>query len=226
MSITSINHQPTTNNYNTKCILCGNPDLVLYYKNSKRDFLECSICGLVFVPENQHLNSSDELKRYNTHQNNPQDKRYRNFLNRIFRPMNDLISPGSKGLDFGSGPGPTLSLMFSECGHEMNIYDHYFANDSSVFEKKYDFITATEVVEHLFDPLSELDLLWSCLKHGAYLGIMTSLLKDKDSFPKWYYKDDETHVTFFSKKTFQWLQKKWNSSLNFVSESVIIYKKP
>ncbi|MCP4180566.1 MAG: class I SAM-dependent methyltransferase [bacterium] len=226
MSITTISQQLSTNSSNVNCILCGSSDLALFYKNTKRDFLLCHVCGLIFVPECQRLNSNEEFKRYNYHQNNPDDKGYRNFLNKIFEPMNDLILPCSKGLDFGSGPGPTLSLMFSEAGHEMNIYDHYFDNDRSVFEKKYDFITATEVVEHLFDPLGELDHLWSCLKHGGYLGIMTNLVKEKNSFPKWYYKDDETHVTFFTKKTFQWLQTKWDSSLNFVRDDVIIFKKP
>ncbi|HJO94335.1 MAG TPA: class I SAM-dependent methyltransferase [Victivallales bacterium] len=226
MNITTVNQQSAVSYSNEKCILCGSSGLSLFYQNAKRDFLLCPECDLVFVPENQRLNSKEEFRRYNFHQNNPEDEGYRKFLNRIFKPMNDLIYPGSKGLDFGSGPGPVLSLMFSEVGHDMNIYDHYFNNDRSVFKKKYDFITATEVVEHLFDPLKELELLWFCLNQGGYLGIMTNLVKDQESFPKWYYKDDETHVTFFSENTFLWLQKKWNSSVSFVSENVIIFEKP
>jgi len=51
--------------------------------------------------------------------NSPDDPRYRAFLSRLFIPLNERIAPESCGLDFGSGPGPTLSVMFEEQGHTM-----------------------------------------------------------------------------------------------------------
>ena len=45
------------------------------------------------------------------HNNNPYDSEYRKFLSKIIEPLIDKIIPGAKGLDYGSGPGPTLSLM-------------------------------------------------------------------------------------------------------------------
>jgi SAM-dependent methyltransferase len=179
----------------------------------------------VFVPSYQHLTAEEEIRRYDLHQNNPDDPRYKKFLERLFIPMNSRLSEKSSGLDFGSGPGPTLHRMFMDCGHDMNIYDCFYADNLSVFENTYDFITATEVVEHLFNPQKELERLWSCLKPGGYLGIMTGLVEGREAFTKWYYKNDKTHVAFFSKKTFEWLRKKWEASLELIENGVVIFRK-
>jgi hypothetical protein len=196
-----------------------------FFEDNLRTYLWCSVCDLVFVPSYQRLSAEEELKRYNLHQNSPNDKKYKKFLSRLFKPLNDKLSPRSCGLDFGSGPGPTLHRMFMDCGHEMTIYDCFYADDQSVFTLTYDFITATEVVEHLFNPQKELDRLWLCLKPGGFIGIMTGLVESKEAFKNWYYKKDETHVAFYSEKTFKWLQKKWKASLEFMENGVVIFQK-
>ncbi|MEX2572679.1 MAG: methyltransferase domain-containing protein, partial [Balneolaceae bacterium] len=110
----------------------------------QRDYYQCDVCKLVFVPPGQRLAPETELKRYQLHENDPDDPRYRKFLSRLFIPMNERIKPASKGLDFGSGPGPTLSVMFEEAGHAVRLFDIFFENDPSVFEEEYDFITSSE----------------------------------------------------------------------------------
>lgn len=57
--------------------------------------------------------------------------------------------------------------MFEEAGHEMAIFDKFYAPDSKVFRKRYDFITATEVLEHLKKPKVELNRLWALLPPGG-----------------------------------------------------------
>ncbi len=207
------------------CILCGKPEVSFFFEDKLRKYLWCEVCDLVFVPSYQRLSAEEELKRYDQHQNSPDDQRYRNFLDRLFKPLNDRLLPGSYGLDFGSGPGPTLHLMFMEHGHAMHIYDCFYADDQSVFEQTYDFITATEVVEHLFNPQWELDRLWSCLKPGGLLGMMTGIVENKAAFKNWYYKKDETHVAFYSKKTFEWLRQKWQASWEVIGNGVVIFRK-
>jgi len=197
----------------------------MFYQDSHRDYFRCQICNLVFVPSAQFLSAEDEKARYDLHQNSPDDQDYRRFLSRIFIPMQELLAPGSRGLDFGSGPGPTLSKMFEEVGHSMAIYDHFYARNSSVLEKQYDFITATEVVEHLHNPKKELDRLWACLKPGARLGIMTKLALDREAFARWHYKNDPTHVCFFSRLTFEWLAAQWQAELTFADKDVILFHK-
>jgi len=210
---------------NYKCILCNQYSVSNYYEDKNRSYLYCSECKLVFVPKEYRLSSYEELFRYNLHQNNPNDANYRNFLSRLFLPLNALISSGSQGLDFGSGPGPTLSIMLNEAGHNCINFDYYYANNPDVFNHKYDFITASEVVEHLFNPRDELFRLWNCLKPGGVLGIMTKQVRDKKSFEKWHYKNDLTHVSFFSRESFSWLKEQWNSSLDFINKDVVIFQK-
>ena len=177
------------------------------------------------MPERQFISEADEKAHYDTHQNNPQDADYRKFLNRLLAPLKDKLAPGACGLDFGAGPGPTLSIMLEELGFPMNIYDIFYANDPSVLQQQYDFITISETVEHLHNPGKELQRLWTLLKPGGLLGIMTQLITDETLFPNWYYKRDPTHVCFYSRPTFHWLAKQWQASLEFAAKDVILIHK-
>jgi SAM-dependent methyltransferase len=210
------------------CPLCHAEDIqATYHRDSNRDYHLCSICHLVFVPPDQFLSPQQERDQYDLHQNSPDDQGYRKFLSRLFLPMQERLSPGSHGLDFGSGPGPTLSVMFQEVGHTMALYDYFYARDLSVFTHQYDFITATEVLEHLHHPPKELNRLWKLLKPGGTLGIMTKLTPTRESFPDWHYKNDPTHVCFYSPSTFKWLAARWDSNLMFVNQDVMLFiKKP
>ncbi|MDP8262434.1 MAG: methyltransferase domain-containing protein [Candidatus Ancaeobacter aquaticus] len=209
----------------TFCSLCNSERAALFYQDNDREYLHCENCNLVFVPPQYFLSPEEEKIRYDLHENSPDDNGYRDFLGRLFVPLNKLLSPKSSGLDFGSGPGPTLSVMFEEHGHTMGIFDSFFANNEDVFNRKYDFITATEVFEHLHNPIGELDRLWSCLKSGGYLGVMTKLVIDKERFEKWHYKDDLTHVSFYSQETFEWLARYLNATISFFENDVIIFRK-
>jgi hypothetical protein len=179
----------------------------------------------VFVPPAQHLTSSEEKARYDLHRNSPNDTGYRAFLNRIFIPLQQRLAPGSSGLDFGSGPSPTLSLLFTAAGHSMAIFDRFYEPDPRAFVRRYDFITATEVVEHLRQPKKELDLLWSCLEPGGWLGIMTRPAVEREKFSTWHYKNDRTHVCFFSEATFSWLALQWHADLFCVGPDVVLFQK-
>jgi len=115
--------------------------------------------------------------------------------------------------------------MFEELGHQVSIYDVFYAPDMVVFNKQYDFISSSEVVEHLHKPNEVLHLLWAALKPGGLLGIMTALVNEDTDFKSWYYARDPTHVIFFSTQTFEWLANEWGASLSFVGESVILLEK-
>ncbi|MCP4168725.1 MAG: class I SAM-dependent methyltransferase [Chloroflexi bacterium] len=210
---------------NDGCPLCGSDGANSFHQDRHRTYWQCLICRLVYVPPAQFLSAEDEKAEYDLHQNSPADYGYRRFLGRLFMPMQARLPPGSHGLDFGSGPGPTLSVMFEEVGHSMAIYDRVYANDPEVFRRQYDFISATEVVEHLHDPQFELDRLWSCLKRGATLGIMTKLVLDREAFAGWHYKNDFTHICFYSQPTFEWLAERWQAKLTFVGNDVILLEK-
>ena len=215
---------------NILCVLCGSGDTEWIYKDDTRlvdirDYFLCNGCSLIFVPPGQLLSSEEELSRYELHENDPDDPGYRKFLGRMFKPLILKLPENSYGLDFGSGPGPTLNLMFEEAGHTMRIYDPFFAKNPSVFDDQYDFITTTETAEHLHDPLMELGRLWNCLKQGGLLGVMTNRWTTVEKFKDWHYKNDDTHVIFFHEDTFRWLQKRWNAKLEIYERDVVIFEK-
>ena len=187
--------------------------------------MKCSNCDFVFVPKIYHLSEKDEKARYDSHNNDSADDRYRNFLSQLLSPLQEKIPKNASGLDFGSGPGPTLSLMLKECGHSIELFDKFYAKNDVVFEKQYDFITASEVVEHLRQPMVELNRLMNILKSNGILAIMTQILTSQVDFSQWYYKNDPSHIGFFSVKALNYLSKKWQAELYVISERVVIFKK-
>jgi len=210
---------------NPPCPLCSNESPLHFHKDASRDYLICSVCDLTFAHPRSWLSRDEEFKRYEFHQNDVMDSGYRKFLQKLCTPMLERITPASQGLDFGSGPGPLLKLMLEEHGHKVSLFDTFYAPDITVFNSSYDFITASEVVEHLHHPLIALDRLWSCLHPGGYLGLMTSMRVAGMSFLSWHYILDETHVIFFSPQTMIWLASHWGAALEIISDSVVIFQK-
>lgn len=207
------------------CPLCTCTGADLFHSDPNRSYFRCAVCQLVFVHPDHFLSPTEERKRYDLHQNDLHDPRYRAFLSRLFTPMNQRIAPGSHGLDFGSGPGPLLKLMFEEQGHSMALYDPFYAPDRKVLNDQYDFITASEVVEHLHQPRKVLFQLWSSLKSSGSFGIMTSLHTADIDFAAWHYIRDDTHVVFFAPETMAWLSEKWHATIEMVEPNVVIFKK-
>jgi len=76
--------------------------------------------------------------------------------------------------------------------------------------KSYDFVTSTEVLEHLREPREELQRLTRMLRPNGYLGIMTKLLPPFEKFADWHYKRDLTHICFYSESTFEWVAAYWD----------------
>lgn len=207
------------------CPLCENSHIQHYYEDKRRTYLQCSLCDLVFVKPEQRLDTIAEKAQYDMHENDPNDEGYRRFLSRMATPILERVSPNSDGLDFGCGPGPTLSLMLEEKGHTMKLYDLYYYPDQSVLAKQYDFVTSTEVIEHLYSP----NVVWqqwlNLVKPGGWLGLMTKMVIDAEAFATWHYKNDVTHVCFYSRKTFQFLAERDSLELEFVGNDVILLRK-
>jgi SAM-dependent methyltransferase len=209
-----------------QCPLCHTDDAPLFHEDARRTYHRCGTCRLVFVPPQYFLPRDQERAHYDLHENDPADERYRAFLDRLCSPLLQRIAPGSGGLDFGSGPGPTLSVMLQEAGHRVDLFDPAYADNSAVFEKRYDFITASEVVEHLHDPAGWLQRLWDCLRPGGVLGVMTKLVSDPAAFADWHYIRDPTHVCFFSTQTFEWLADRWTARHEQVAADVTLLTRP
>lgn len=211
------------------CPLCDSIKTSLFHKDSKRPYNQCSQCELIFVPKQFHLNSRDEKAIYDEHQNSPLDQGYRTFLNRLVEPLRQALRHfnfplNAKGLDFGSGPGPTLSVILEEQGYDMAIYDIFYANRPEVLKQRYDFITSTEVWEHLSEPNNVIQTLFDLGKEKHILGIMTKRIPQTD-FPNWHYIKDPTHVTFFTENTLKYIAKKYDYELLLPANDTAIFIK-
>ena len=207
------------------CPLCGSPEISEFHRDKKRTYLHCSNCALVFVPSAFHVSPMDEKSIYDLHENDLYDPGYRRFLSRLCTPLLSRLNPSGSGLDFGCGPGPALACMLQEVGHTMDLYDLYYHNNPEVFDRGYDFICATEVLEHLKEPYMEIRRLLNCLSSGGILAVMTKLVIDRNAFSRWHYIQDSTHITFFSKKTFEFLADHFDCTLDFIDKDVIFLQK-
>ena len=214
-----------SNKLTDSCPLCHTSKSSAFYSDKRRDYWQCDCCSLVFVPTAQRLPAAEEKAIYDLH-NNSDDAGYRRFLNRLAEPLLVRLPKTAEGLDFGCGPGPVLAKMLEEAGHRVSLYDHFYAPEAERLQRQYDFIVATEVVEHLFQPGEELQRLWRCLRPGGWLGLMTKLVIDREAFSRWHYKNDPTHVCFFSRASFQWWAEQNAAQLTFIGNDVILLQKP
>ncbi len=208
------------------CPLCSDKALRWYQdRKGPRAYNRCRLCDLVFLDPSQRMDPGLEKARYEHHNNDPQDLDYRNFLAPVVNAVLPFIDKGANGLDFGSGPGPTLSVMFEEKGYKMNVYDPYFAPDKLVLMSNYDFITCTEVIEHVYEPSKTFALFNKLLNNNGVIAIMTENLCRPEEFSNWWYRKDETHVSFYSRSTFEWLGSYFHWTAHYVGSRITLFHK-
>ncbi len=203
------------------CPLCG-AKTDRFYADKKREYYLCDQCLLVHVPSQFHLTDCLEKAEYDKHENSFEDDGYRKFLSRMLLPITQIVDVESAGLDFGCGPQPVLADMFTRQGYSMSVYDKYYFPDQEVLRNTYDFIVATEVVEHLAQPQQVLNRIRSCINSGGILGVMTKRWLDRDKFIHWHYKNDPTHISFYHEKTFEFIADVWGVNLQIVGADVIL----
>ncbi len=206
------------------CPLCGGSESEPFHEDRRRPYLRCGQCALVFVPPAYYLCREAERAEYDLHRNRVDDEGYRAFLSRLAQPLAARLGAPARGLDFGCGPAPALACLLRDAGHQVSLYDSFYLPDQSCLQGKYDFICATEVVEHLHRPGHELAMLWSMLAPGGWLGIMTKLVRDRPAFAGWHYKNDPTHVCFFSEQTWHWWARGQGADLEIIGADVILLR--
>lgn len=208
------------------CPLCYQRDITYFFKDKRRQYLHCNCCELVFADPLTLLSAEEELAQYQLHQNDLNDDGYRRFLSRLASPLlTALPATAVKGLDFGCGPGPLLALMLTEAGHQMAVWDPFFANDPAVLQQQYDFISCSEAIEHFVRPAEEWALWLTMLAPGGILAIMTKRYTSLEAFAQWHYKNDPTHVSFFSKQTFIFLAQRDGFRISFPADDVVLLQR-
>jgi hypothetical protein len=114
--------------------------------------------------------------------------------------------------------------MLTEAGLRVHLYDPFYAPDPAVWTRRYDFIAASEVIEHLYHPRAELHRLFSVLAPGGYLAVMTRWVGDDAAFLRSRYIRDPTHVCFYSAATCRWIASRWQTTLELPDTDVALFR--
>lgn len=195
------------------CPLCGSSlaenaeEWPAAVKGGRVRYFHCRHCDLVFLDPGLRPTAAEEKERYLEHNNSPADEGYvrylRGFAEEALLPF---VGPPADLLDFGSGPVPVFSQILSGLGFTVDIYDAVFAPDLQWQDNRYDAVTAVEVVEHLFEPMAEFRRILNVVNPGGYFVLRTLLhYSDRDRFAGWWYRQDSTHVSFYSPRSFEFL---------------------
>ena len=209
-----------------RCIVCELSTCVSFLSVDERDYWRCPECLATFVDPSQLPSAEIELAQYKLHRNDPNDAGYRVFLDRVAQPLLSRLSAGSRGLDFGCGPGPVLAAMLGDAGHVVALFDPFFYPDPEVLNDTYDFITCTEVAEHFHRPAQAFNQLDGMLKPGGWLAVMTTLQVDDAGFANWHYRRDPTHVVFYRQVTLQTIARRFGWDYVYAGQNASLMFKP
>jgi 2-polyprenyl-3-methyl-5-hydroxy-6-metoxy-1,4-benzoquinol methylase len=205
------------------CPLC-NSTATLFCDKPKHLFYKCKTCEGIFRPKHTFLTAEGEKEHYEKHNNDVFDERYQAFVSPIVEAVLHDFSSEAKGLDFGSGTGPVIAKMLIDKGYQVKNYDLFFANEPSLLNEKYNYVSCCEVMEHFHQPYKEFELLKSLLLPNGKLYCKTEVYTNQKPFENWYYKDDFTHVFIYQPKTLEWIKEEFGFSNLIIKEKLIVFE--
>jgi hypothetical protein len=198
-----------------RCSLCGYETRRIADPRSGRSYHRCRRCDLIGLDAPFLPSEEAERSRYLLHTNSEHDSGYVRFLSEFVEeavmPASLTVAARSGGhplrmLDFGSGPVPVLASMLGGRGFEVAVYDPYFAPDRSALSGAYDMVVMHEVIEHIAEAGPLLVAAAGLIASGGALVVRSRLHPASDGeFLAWWYREDETHIRFYSTRTFQWI---------------------
>lgn len=209
-----------------ECTVCEHSLLACFREVGGRMYLRCPHCEATIMAQKDWLAPDQERAVYELHDNDSTDSGYRAFLDKLALPLLERIPAGAQGLDFGCGPGPALADMLDQAGMDVTLYDPFFYPHPFAVSRQYDFVTCTEVVEHLRYPAMVFRKLDELLRPGGWLGVMTCFQTSDDRFDNWHYRRDPTHIVFYREATLALIARKLGWSLVVPRKDVAIFHKP
>lgn len=182
---------------------------------ARRRFFRCGSCGFFWVDPADRPTEAESRRRYLLHENTEDNRGYMEYLSGIIRRALALFpdvppegtspkAPPRRALDWGSGPNPTASRLLEAAGWEVFSWDPLFSRDVLPPEGAFDLVLSIETAEHFRDPRREFAALGACLKPGGKAVIHTHLAPERDEdFLSWWYIQDITHLSFYSRRSLE-----------------------
>jgi SAM-dependent methyltransferase len=206
------------------CPLCHhNAEVFITFRG--KEYFECNHCCGIFMDKQYLPGRKQEEDRYKQHINDVNDSGYQNFVVPIVQSILKDFTPLNSGLDFGAGTGPVISKLLSDSNYKIEQYDPFFHDFPDLLHRSYDYIACCEVIEHFHTPDKEFRLLYNLLANNGKLYCMTTIFKPDINFLSWKYKDDLTHVFFYTERTFEYIFRTFEFSGLKIEGNLIILSK-
>ncbi|WP_109298761.1 class I SAM-dependent methyltransferase [Aquimarina sp. AU474] len=207
-----------------QCSLCAS-EVEEFSEIQARKYFNCTVCKGISLDPNNFLSAKDEKNRYQLHDNDINDSGYQKFALPIVNSVLEVFDPNHNGLDFGSGSGPVITSLLRKEGYKITTYDPFFDPNTNALKTTYDYIVCCEVIEHFFYPQKEFKLLYSLLKPNGVLYCKTNIYNSSINFKSWWYKNDPTHVFFYSNDALNWIAAKFGFKAIEIKSDLIIFEK-
>lgn len=196
------------------CKICQTPTQSFDDIERKKRYFQCPHCECIMLDPADYISAEAENTLYGFHHNSLENEGYvamfENFLDFFW----DELQVKQTALDFGSGPTPVLSYLMERRGVVVDCYDKFYQPIPCYTDKTYDFMTSTEVFEHLSEPKEVLSMLSEHLNRGSVLALMTLFHhNDTAHFLTWWYRRDPTHIVFYTPKSLEILAEKCGMKL-------------
>jgi hypothetical protein len=182
------------------CPLCDSAGSHELFSDDIRSYRHCEKCGLIFVPVSEHVSCKAEKERYDLHRNNPGHEGYVRFLNELVSVIAEQYPLRCRILDYGSGKEAVLTRLLKERGYDSTAYDPLYGIGKHALDDTYDMVVLCEVLEHLRGLRKELANIKKAAGRTGKILIRTQSYPSLENFSGWWYKNDITHVNFFSRQ--------------------------
>lgn len=199
----------------------------------KRTFFVCDSCCFIWADPRFYLDKTAERLRYGLHNNDRTNAGYVQFITQILdrslqrwkilhhidEPSVEVAAPNPLILDWGSGPNPVATELLRERDFQVSSYDPIYGPQLPLNHQSFDIIFCIEVAEHFKNPLQDFNAMVHYLKPGGLLVVHTHTIPQdvisatasaqtsalETFFQSWWYKEDPTHVSFYSKQSLKYL---------------------
>ncbi len=189
------------------------------------DYVRCDACGFIFTDYLDRLTEDQIGSRIYNSEYIKADPEFATIRPSLFADMlADMLGPartGIEALDYGGGEGLLARLARDRGFARYDSYDPYFSDQPDP-DRRYELVTAFEVVEHSRDPFAT---LWDALSYVRPDGVLffTTQLQPSDVGADWWYIAPRNgHVSLHSDQSLRTLAQRCGARLLSLSDAAHI----
>lgn len=230
---------------NSRCRLCGNLSLKLFYRLETGKYIKCNKCGLVSVdplPDANYIFNRATMWAKEFHAkpekvNQVYSRHFQEIAYNEYLQMAGQFRSNGRLLDVGCGIGGFIDAA-SHCGWDSYGIDisnsvripqskglkafQGYIEEMNFMDNYFDVITMFDVIEHIVDLNSLMSSVRRLLRPNGGLIIVTPNIKSLTSRllrSKWQAVEPEDHYSLFSSSALEFLVNKYG----FVTKKLLAY---